>query len=90
MTDEFAILVVATEHDAHIELTGFYYDGENEEPTDETTCFTGTVKWDGCANWDNFHTCHGGELVAISMAMVKSYELAIKHYKDQHGSSNVN
>ena len=86
MNDEITIAVAVEEVGKWLELTGFYYDEDNQEPNEDNICFTGTVKWDGCANWDYFHTCHIGEFTAICMAKAKAYEMAIKHYSNNIGS----
>ena len=86
MNDEITIAVAVKECEAHLELTGFYYDEDNQEPNEHNICFFGEIKWNGCAEWFSFHTCSTGEFVAICMAKAKAYEMAIKHFSNNQGS----
>ena len=89
MSEDISIAVSVIESATKLELTGFFYDGENESPTEETICFTATITSDGHADWDEYHTCHISEFIAISMAKVKAYGMAIDYFKTK-GSQYVN
>ena len=70
--------VEATPHEHHVEYVAF----ENDESAGKIPYLHGSVKWDGCSNWDfdelrdcMLHGCGRRDLLRFSNLLVRCWDL---------------